>query len=142
MMKLLIAVDGSSHASRAIETAGRLAQEMPGLQAVLIHVRETTAYASEVSPFNAETLEAMLRQRQDTLLQASVAQARLAGLGLVTAEPAMGLPAQEIVRAATEVHADLIVMGTRGMSSLGGLLLGSVAQRVVHLAAVPVLLAK
>jgi nucleotide-binding universal stress UspA family protein len=54
----------------------------------------------------------------------------------------MGLPAQEIVRAATEVHADLIVMGTRGMSSLGGLLLGSVAQRVVHLAAVPVLLAK
>ena len=85
MMNLLIAVDGSPHAHRAIETAGRLAQEMPGLQAVLIHVRETTAYASEVSPFNAETLEAMLRQRQDMLLQASVAQARLAGLDRVRA---------------------------------------------------------
>ena len=34
MMKLLIAVDGSPHAHRAIETAGRLAQEMQGLQAV------------------------------------------------------------------------------------------------------------
>ena len=142
MMKLLIAVDGSPHASRAIESAGRLAREMTGLQAVLIHVRETTVYASEVSPFHAETLEAMLRQRQQTLLDASVAQARLAGLDAVTAEPAVGLPAQEIARAATDVRADLIVMGTRGMSALGGLLLGSVAQRVVHLASVPVLLAK
>lgn len=142
MMKLLIAVDGSPHARRAIETAGRLAQEMPSLQAVLIHVRETTAYASEVSPFHAESLESMLRQQQQTLLDASVAQARLVGLGAVTAEPALGLPAQEIVRAATDVRADLIVMGTRGMNALGGLLLGSVAQRVVHLAAVPVLLAK
>ena len=45
-------------------------------------------------------------------------------------------------RARPSQHVDQIVMGTRGRNLLGGLLLGSVAQRVVHLAAMPVLLVK
>ncbi|TDP64115.1 universal stress protein [Roseateles toxinivorans] len=50
--------------------------------------------------------------------------------------------APEILRAATEAGVDQIVMGTRGIGALGSVLIGSVAQRVVHLAAVPVLLVK
>jgi nucleotide-binding universal stress UspA family protein len=50
--------------------------------------------------------------------------------------------ASEIVRAATEARVDQIVLGTRGMGAMGGLFLGSVAQRVVHQANVPVLLVK
>ena len=46
------------------------------------------------------------------------------------------------MRLAAERGVDCIVMGTRGMNALGGLLLGSVAQRVVHLASVPVMLVK
>ncbi len=49
---------------------------------------------------------------------------------------------EEIVRLAGEHAVDGIVMGTRGMNALGGLLLGSVAQRVVHLATVPVTLCR
>jgi nucleotide-binding universal stress UspA family protein len=54
----------------------------------------------------------------------------------------VGEAAAEIVRAADECGAEVIVLGTRGRGSLGSLFLGSVAQRVVHLAAVPVLLVK
>ncbi len=75
-------------------------------------------------------------------LEAALAQARNSGLQPVTTQAAEGQAAQEIVRLAAERGVDCIVMGTRGMNALGGLLLGSVAQRVVHLASVPVMLVK
>lgn len=50
-----------------------------------------------------------------------------------------GVPFEEIVRAAAEESADLIVMGTHGRRGLNRLLLGSVADRVIRLAACPVL---
>lgn len=81
-------------------------------------------------------------QMQESLLEAALAQARHNGLRTVATLAAEGQPAHEIARAAADCVADAIVMGTRGMNALGGLLLGSVAQRVVHLATVPVMLAK
>ncbi len=50
----------------------------------------------------------------------------------------MGKPHEEIVKAAREVEADLIVMGTHGRHGLSHLLLGSVAERVVRTAPAPV----
>jgi nucleotide-binding universal stress UspA family protein len=142
MMKLLIAIDGSDHARRAIEAAARLAKEGVAVDAVLVHVRDSPAYYGELPPFDYESIESSLRQRQSTLLEAGLAQARNSGLPTVATQAAQGQAAQEIVRLAAERGADCIVMGTRGMNALGGLLLGSVAQRVVHLAAVPVMLVK
>ena len=53
-----------------------------------------------------------------------------------------GSPADEIVRAADEIEADLIVVGGRGKSAVGAILLGSVAYRVLHHARCPVLVAR
>lgn len=142
MMKLLIAVDGSDHACRAIEAAAKLAKEGVGVEATLVHVREGPAYYGELPPFDYESIESSLRQRQSALLEAALAQARNSGLQTVATQATQGQAAQEIVRLAADRGADCIVMGTRGMNALGGLLLGSVAQRVVHLAAVPVMLVK
>ncbi len=50
-----------------------------------------------------------------------------------------GVPCEEILAASNEVGADLIVMGTRGRRALARALLGSVAERVLRLASVPVL---
>jgi nucleotide-binding universal stress UspA family protein len=50
-----------------------------------------------------------------------------------------GDPAEEIVREAAAIHADLIAMGTVGRTGLGRILLGSVAERVPHRARCPVL---
>lgn len=142
MMKLLIAIDGSDHARRAIGAAGQLAKHGAAVDAVLVHVRESPAYYGELPPFDFQSIESGLRQRQADLLEAAHAQARSIGLQSVTTQAAEGQAAQEIVRLAAERGVDCIAMGTRGMNALGGLLLGSVAQRVVHLAAVPVMLVK
>lgn len=54
----------------------------------------------------------------------------------------VGGAAKEIMQVATSEDAGLIVMGSRGMSDWQGLLLGSVAHKVVHLSSVPVLIVR
>ncbi|MBK6470093.1 MAG: universal stress protein [Betaproteobacteria bacterium] len=142
MLKLLIAVDGSAHAQRAIEAAARLQPQTVGLDVVLVHVRDVPIYSDQYPPLDAQAVEFALQQQQSALLETAVASAREAGLTQVRTQAEVGLAAKEIARAATALGVDMILIGTHGRSALGGLLLGSVAQRVVHLAAVPVLLVK
>jgi len=141
MLNLLIAVDGSQHAARALEVAARLAKETE-VRIALMHVREGVLYSGELPPFDFDAVERAQRHAQSVLLDAAEARARALGLTDVRKLSAVGLAAQEIVRMAAEQGVDQIVMGTRGMSALGGLLLGSVAQRVIHLSALPVLVVK
>ena len=54
----------------------------------------------------------------------------------------VGQTAEVIARLAGELECDLIVMGSHGRSGLAGLIMGSVASRVLHLAPCPVLLVK
>lgn len=141
MFKLLIAFDGSEHAERAVRAAARLAGEAT-VEAILVNVRESPAYYGELPPLDYASIDAGMRQRQEAMLESALLRARAAGLQNVRSLAVVGTPAQEIDRVATEEKVDQIVMGSRGMSALGGLLLGSVAQRVVHLSKVPVLLVK
>jgi len=53
-----------------------------------------------------------------------------------------GAAAAEIARQVDESHCDAVVMGTRGLGPVAGLVIGSVAMRVVHLVGVPVTLIK
>lgn len=50
-----------------------------------------------------------------------------------------GVPHQEIVQLASDERADIVIMGTHGRSGLSRVLLGSVAERVIHFAPCPVL---
>jgi nucleotide-binding universal stress UspA family protein len=54
----------------------------------------------------------------------------------------VGDPAETIAKYAHDKQCDQIVMGTRGMGRVAGMLLGSVATKVIHLSAVPVLLVR
>jgi nucleotide-binding universal stress UspA family protein len=142
MLKLLIAVDGSEPSRRAVEVAARLGKETGSVEVVLLNVRESPGYYGELPPFDLESIDRAQREHQQSLLEAALTHARLQGLHSVNAQAVAGLAAPEIVKAAAAHGVDQIVLGTRGMNALGGLLLGSVAQRVVHLAEVPVLLVK
>jgi nucleotide-binding universal stress UspA family protein len=142
MMKLLVAVDGSDPARRAVDAAAKLARATGGAEVLLLNVRDSPIYYGELPPFDAESVERGQAAAQQALLDDALAHARRCGLENVRPLAAEGLAAQEISRLALEHGVDQIVMGTRGRNLLGGLLLGSVAQRVVHLAAMPVLLVK
>ena len=104
------------------------------VQAPLIHV-----WAGKlVTP---DMIDAELRSDGEKLLVEAEIMALSAGIGCVL-HVSIGAAAEEISAYASKHGCDAIVMGTRGMGVVAGLVLGSVAQRVVHLAAVPVTLVK
>lgn len=142
MFKVLIAVDGSAPSLRAIEAVARLAELSGPINAVLIHVRERASPLAGLSSATQGQLEQAHQREQDKLIAAALEHARGCGLAIGTTRRAEGSAAPEIVAAAASCGADQIVLGTRGMSAIGSLFMGSVAQRVAQLADVPVLLVK
>ncbi len=142
MLKMLIAVDGSDHARRAIEAAAKLAKMVAQAEAVILNVGDGAVFYGELAPLDYDALERARQQAQAQLLEQAQAHAQGAGLAQVRTLSAVGATAEEIARVADEQGVDQIVMGTHGKGVLGSLFLGSTAQRVVHLAKVPVLLVK
>lgn len=142
MLKILIAVDGSDHAHRAIEAVGKMARSSLELQAILLCVSPEPLFYGDYTLATIQRIEEEQKQQQDVILTRAMDRAR--AQGILAAEPARayGVIAHEIVRLAEGRQVDQIAMGTRGMGAIGGMLLGSVAQRVIHQASVPVLLAK
>lgn len=140
MLKLLIAVDGSLHARRAIETVARMARASVPLELTLLNVRPVPGWADELPAPSLDEIEAAQASGQDRLLAEAQAQMEALELPLHAVQRAAGSPGTEIVRVARLLGIDQIVMGTHGRGSLGSLFLGSVAQRVVHLSTLPVLL--
>lgn len=141
MLKMLVAVDGSAHARRAIDAVARLAPQLEGgVRVVLLNVGEAMMYLGDLPPFDISSYQQAQRQHQEGVLEDAAAHARAGGLKDVTTQSGVGEPAGEILRVAGEREVDQIVMGTHGRGALGSLFLGSVAQRVVHGAKVPVLL--
>jgi nucleotide-binding universal stress UspA family protein len=140
--KLLIPVDDSEIAQRAIDFAVQQQRNGNPPEVVLINVRRDPEYQGEISPQDYEVLERTKRDVQQRVLAKSLAYAERIGLKNVAAAAAQGSPGDEIVRAAKQRGVDHILMGTHGRSTMGGLLLGSVAHRVVHLAPMPVTLVK
>lgn len=142
MLKFLIAVDGSVHSNHAIEAVAKLARSSAQLEVVLLNVRSELSFYGELTPVALQEIDAAVRAEQARVLKDAVSLARAEGLTVISTRDPVGLAAPEISRAANDVNADQIVLGTRGLGAMGGLFMGSVAQRVVHLATVPVLLVK
>ncbi len=134
--RILVAVDGSEHALKAVDLAADMAQKYGANLTVLsvyrpLRVPDSThslVRARAVAPPAAE-LKAMAQEVVDEALQRAATHG-VQGDGLVR----RGQPARTIVEAAEEVDADAIVMGSRGLGDVGGLLLGSVSHKVSSLA--------
>lgn len=144
MMRLLVATDGSQHALSAARMAARLVRELREAEVVLInvgHIPVTAIGGPGDGFFDYPGLEDALQQAGQAILK-ETGQA-FAGLE-VPVHPVYrgGQPAGEILQAAKEHGADLIVMGSRGLGTIGGLILGSVSERVLHGAQIPVLIVR
>jgi len=142
MLKILIAVDGSEHANRAIEAVGKMARASLDLEAILVCVSPEPIFYGDYSVATIQKIEEDQKQQQNAVLTKAMELAKAQGLKLGEPARAYGVIANEIVRIANERQVDQIAMGTRGMGAMGNMILGSVAQRVMHQSAVPVLLTK
>jgi nucleotide-binding universal stress UspA family protein len=132
--RILVAHDGSSGSERVMPLALELARS-GGAELVLAHVDEQSVGKGGGS-LNATDvdLQSKLAKRADRLTSEGVETS------LEVRSVTLGGPAHALAAIADEVGADLIVAGTRGHSSVGGMLLGSVAQRLLQVAHQPVLI--
>lgn len=130
---VVVATDGSESVERAVDVAVDLASRF-GADVHALSVVD----AGEVDA-SPEQLREELRTALETHADAALATVReRAGPGIETAVRE-GRPAPEICNYAREIDADLIATGTRGRHGENRFLLGSVAERVVRTAPVPVL---
>lgn len=136
--KILLAVDGSESSEVATQTAIGFAAKT-GASVEVVHVREHDMIVSKAgSGPDLETGE-----EAGVLLSGVVDKLKDAGVmvhGTMRQAPTSRV-AHEIIATADEAGADLIVVGNRGLSSFSGMLLGSVSNKLIHLAGRPVLVA-
>jgi len=144
---LLVAYDGSPSAQRAIADVARL---HPGARALILYVWETPLPGPTADPFGIggpmfdpeqiEEVDRLVRAHAEEVAADGARRAQEAGLDAqALAEPARGPVWATILDVARERDAEIVVVGARGRSTVGSLLLGSVSNGVVHHAHLPVL---
>jgi nucleotide-binding universal stress UspA family protein len=139
--RALLAVDGSQESLAAVDSFVRKLRA-DRADIVVVHVIEPGAFSwvREQAPPEAGLKDA-LRQRADLALSSALGILKSHRLSATT-EVCQGRAAVEILRAASRHDAQLIVTGSRGLSGLRSLWLGSVTQRVVRHASASVLVAR
>jgi len=135
--KILVPVDGSPASLRAVDFAINMVGKDPGTSLVLLHVSHIPA----IELAGTEGVQEFASQRSAQALKDATAKCEASSIDF---KPLVrtGQTAKAITQIAQEEDVKHIVMGTRGLGGVKGLLLGSVATQVIHLADVPITLIK
>jgi len=140
---ILIPVDGSPASLRALDLAIKMATQNPGTSLVLLNVQNIRAIelagASEAG--DSDWLREAGSRASAKALKDATGKCEHADVAFETLIRT-GQIAEVIAQVAREEDIKHIVMGTRGLGGIQGLLLGSVATQVIHLAEVPITLIK
>jgi nucleotide-binding universal stress UspA family protein len=153
---ILAAVDFSAASDLALERALELATEKPAVSLHVVNVLpvyqvgapaagdETAGAFIGSLPSTADAAEHLRTYTESRVeaFRASHPQANLGFLDRVVAHQRLDVPSEEIASLASELEADLVVVGTHGRRGLSRLLLGSVAEGTVRLAPCPVLVVR
>ena len=132
--RILCAVDFDDNAATAIKEAGALARAGDGV-VILFHVVWINPLAAE----GYVLAELQKSQTEDASLKLEDLGRKALGDAKYELEIAIGDPGDAILTAAKRCRADLIIMATHGRRGVSHLVLGSVAERVVRSAPVPIL---
>jgi nucleotide-binding universal stress UspA family protein len=140
-MKILVPVDGSPASIRAVKLAIDQVKLVPRASLVIANVQNAATLAEGAGIMPLGWIEQEEESAATEALQEAVTTCREAGVTYVT-RSARGAVAATIDRLAREETVAHIIMGTRGLGGVRGLLLGSVTTQVLHLVDVPVTLVK
>lgn len=140
MKSLLVAVDGSPCADRAVAFAIKMAKAVQGMKVILLNVQEQLERWYQHGLASDSSREHLKEQGQ---AQAAAARRLLDESGcsyefLII----FGKPAETIVQVARDHGCSGIVLGTRGLTDLETVFIGSTSFKVVQLADTPVTLVK
>lgn len=151
MKKLLVALDGSEHAWKALDLAADIAQAQD-TEILIVHVVPyepmPTAFRDFIEAEHIPVEEGAYayhhsgRELGDHLTNKAVDRLRERGLEKLTPMMLEGHVANTILATASEEGVDAIFLGSRGLSDLKGALLGSVSHKVANLAAMTVIAVK
>lgn len=134
--RILLAVDGSENSLRAAQEAGDLARAMKSDVRILVAFGSIPSYLGE--PNLERVIEAHMKESQSIVQKAQDALGKIPGE--VHTEIIEGSPAEAIINVAKTRSSTVIVMGSRGLSSIAELVLGSTSHKVVSHAPCPVLI--
>ncbi len=135
---ILVPIDFSSHSEKAMETAVEFAKAF-GAEVHLLHAYSLPV--GVVGPYDYQIPANILTDMRESAKKrvdeevSKLADSGVPAKGVITE----GLPTQAILDTAEQLGADLIVMGTRGLTGLKHVVLGSVAERTIRQATCPVL---
>jgi nucleotide-binding universal stress UspA family protein len=138
--RILVATDGSEGADRAVDYAARWAKKV-GADLLIVNVigglpdRLLRSFTHAQHAWLDELLESLSAEA----LAKARERARSLGVRATQLESRTGEVAQTLIDIAQEKAADAIVVGRRGAGRIAGLLLGSVSQKLVSLAPLPVI---
>ena len=176
VQRILLALDGSDHAAKALELAVTLAKAT-GSELRILYVAShqpltqaeqrlaETEYSAEIGAFlgaaqllpdslerpaalgtlvhsSRDIGEAVRRVVGESILHRAATQAERDGVAKVTTMMETGDPADVIVNQAQAHKPDLVMLGSRGLSDVKGVLLGSVSHKVAHVASCSVVTVK
>lgn len=140
MEKILLAVDGSAHSLRAAQHAVKLMRGAPERALHVVYVEEAVPMRSHAF-MSQEEIDKLYREeakkRCATVLDYLKGQSVPYQWHLVVGEAG-----NEIVRAATTLGVDAVIVGSRGLNAVSSLVLGSVTLKVIHDAPMPVTVVK
>ena len=141
--KILVAVDGSPASLRAVDLAVDMLAQKPGASLDLLHVwnRHAIELLGAAEALDTDWLREADQRAGGVALKDAVAKCESAGVDFKTLVRS-GHVAETITQVVRDGGHGQIVMGTRGLGGVEGLLLGSVATQVIHLAEVPITLTK
>lgn len=141
IQKILVPIDFSEHSAKALECAIDLAGRY---QAAIHLLNAYPVYVGAVSPYGIVLPESFDKECREAALQKTTSwgeKVKQAGIAVETHVTAAA-PADAIPRYVDEHDIDLVVMGSRGLTGLKHLLLGSVAERTLRVCHCPVLTVK
>lgn len=141
MTHVLVPIDGSASATRAVQWVARTLAGQSGARVALVHVQPAIDAWEVRSHLGADDIARWHASASQAVLEPAAAILRERGIA-VTTHPAVGDVASEIAAHVTRLGCDSVVMGTRGLGTVQSLLLGSTAMKVIHVVDVPITLIK